>query len=59
MQLMEVRTEQPEDIEAIRNVNISAFGREHEADLVDRLHCVRSNRLLKGNRYHGCISIDM
>jgi putative acetyltransferase len=34
---MEVRAEKPEDIEAIRRVNIAAFGRESEADLVDRL----------------------
>lgn len=39
---MEVRAEQPEDIEAIRNVNIEAFGRESEADLVDRLRGVAS-----------------
>ncbi|MEG4455148.1 N-acetyltransferase [Microcoleus sp. N9_A1] len=34
---MEIRTENPEDLEAVRNVNIAAFGRENEANLVDRL----------------------
>jgi len=34
---VEVRAEKPEDIEAIRQVNIAAVGRESEADLVDRL----------------------
>ncbi|KAM3100172.1 GNAT family N-acetyltransferase [Phormidesmis sp. 146-12] len=34
---MEVRAEKPEDIEAVRSVNVAAFGREGEADLVDRL----------------------
>ena len=34
---MEVRAEKPEDLEAIRRVNVAAFGRESEADLVDRL----------------------
>lgn len=34
---MEVRAERPEDVEAIRDVNLVAFGRENEADLVDRL----------------------
>ena len=37
---MEVRLEQPEDIEAIHRVNALAFGREDEADLVDRLRDV-------------------
>jgi putative acetyltransferase len=39
---MEVRTEKPEDIDAIRKVNIAAFGRESEANLVDRLRGVAS-----------------
>ncbi|MBD2022227.1 N-acetyltransferase [Leptolyngbya sp. FACHB-36] len=39
---MEVRAEKPEDIEAIRKVNVAAFGREGEADLVDRLRGVAS-----------------
>ena len=34
---MEVRAERPEDLAAIRRVNIAAFGRESEANLVDRL----------------------
>jgi putative acetyltransferase len=34
---MEVRPEKPEEIEVIHRVNVAAFGRESEADLVDRL----------------------
>ncbi|MBW4659251.1 MAG: N-acetyltransferase [Drouetiella hepatica Uher 2000/2452] len=34
---MKVRAEKPEDLEAIRRVNVAAFEREGEADLVDRL----------------------
>lgn len=34
---MEVRSEKPEDLEAIRRVNVAAFGRGSEADLVDQL----------------------
>lgn len=34
---MEVRAERPADLKAIRRVNIAAFGREREADLVDQL----------------------
>jgi putative acetyltransferase len=34
---MEVRAERLEDVIAIRHVNIAAFGRENEAELVDRL----------------------
>jgi putative acetyltransferase len=34
---MEVRTERSGDVEAIRDVNLAAFGRANEADLVDRL----------------------
>jgi len=40
--MMEVRSEKPEDIEAIRKVNIAAFGRESEANLVDQLRNVTS-----------------
>ncbi len=40
---MEVRAEKPEDIAAIRQVNIAAFGRENEADLVDQLRGVASS----------------
>ena len=39
---MDIRTEKPEDLEAVRNVNIVAFGRENEADLVDRLRGIES-----------------
>ncbi len=39
---MDIRAEKPEDIAAIRNVNVAAFGRESEADLVDRLRGVAS-----------------
>ncbi|WP_236579413.1 GNAT family N-acetyltransferase [Pseudanabaena sp. lw0831] len=35
--LMEIQDERPEDIDAIRTVNIAAFGRENEANLVDQL----------------------
>ena len=34
---MKVRAEKPEDLEAIRKVNVTAFGQESEADLVDQL----------------------
>lgn len=39
---MEVRAEQPEDIPAIHQVNLAAFGQDAEADLVDRLRKVTS-----------------
>jgi putative acetyltransferase len=39
---MDVRVEKPKDVEAIRRVNIAAFGREGEADLVDQLRSVSS-----------------
>lgn len=39
---MDIRTEKPEDLEAVRNVNIAAFGRENEANLVDRLRGIAS-----------------
>jgi putative acetyltransferase len=39
---MEIRTEKPEDLEAVRNLNIAAFGRENEANLVDRLRGIGS-----------------
>ncbi|MBW3586988.1 MAG: N-acetyltransferase [Cyanobacteria bacterium 0813] len=34
---MDIRSEKLEDLEAVRNVNIAAFGRENEANLVDGL----------------------
>ncbi|MEG4516135.1 MULTISPECIES: N-acetyltransferase [unclassified Microcoleus] len=39
---MEIRTEKPEDVEAVRNINILAFGRENEANLVDKLRGIAS-----------------
>jgi putative acetyltransferase len=39
---MDIRTEKPEDIEAVRQVNIAAFDRETEANLVDRLRGITS-----------------
>ena len=39
---MDIRTEKPEDLEAVRNVNIAAFERENEANLVDRLRGIAS-----------------
>ncbi|MEG3955293.1 N-acetyltransferase [Microcoleus sp. herbarium2] len=39
---MDIRTEKPEDLEAVRSVNIAAFGRENEANLVDRLRGIGS-----------------
>jgi putative acetyltransferase len=42
---MEIRAEKPEDISAIRNVNIAAFGQANEANLVDRLRAVFDGRL--------------
>jgi len=39
---MDIRAEKLEDIEAIHNVNVAAFGREGEAVLVDRLRGVSS-----------------
>ncbi len=34
---MEIRAERPDDIQVIYQVNVAAFGRKGEADLVDRL----------------------
>jgi putative acetyltransferase len=39
---MDVRTEKLEDVEAVRQVNIAAFGRENEAKLVDKLRGIAS-----------------
>ncbi|MBE9186275.1 N-acetyltransferase [Microcoleus sp. LEGE 07076] len=39
---MEIRPEKPEDVEAVRSVNVAAFGRENEANLVDRLRGIAS-----------------
>ena len=39
---MYIRTEKPEDLEAVRQVNIAAFGRENEANLVEKLRGIAS-----------------
>lgn len=39
---MKVRAEKPEDVEGVRRVNIAAFGRESEANLVEQLRGVAS-----------------
>ena len=39
---MNIRTEKLEDAEAVRNVNMAAFGRENEANLVDKLRGIAS-----------------
>ncbi|MEG4054378.1 MULTISPECIES: N-acetyltransferase [unclassified Microcoleus] len=39
---MYIRTEKPEDLESVRQVNMAAFGRENEANLVDRLRGIAS-----------------
>jgi putative acetyltransferase len=39
---MEIRAEKSDDVEAVRRVNVAAFGRESEADLVDALRGVGS-----------------
>ncbi|MGF1569164.1 MAG: GNAT family N-acetyltransferase [Nodosilinea sp.] len=39
---MEIRAEKSNEVEAVRRVNVDAFGRESEADLVDTLRGVAS-----------------
>ncbi|MEG4327347.1 N-acetyltransferase [Microcoleus sp. AT3-A2] len=39
---MDIRIEKLEDLEAVRNINIAAFGRQNEANLVDRLRGIAS-----------------
>uniref|UniRef100_A0A832M320 N-acetyltransferase n=1 Tax=Oscillatoriales cyanobacterium SpSt-402 TaxID=2282168 RepID=A0A832M320_9CYAN len=39
---MQIRAEKPEDRDAVYRVNVAAFGREGEADLVDRLRGIPS-----------------
>ena len=39
---MEIRVERLEDISSVRKVNVAAFEREKEADLVNRLRGVAS-----------------
>jgi putative acetyltransferase len=40
--MIEIRAEQPEDRDAVHQVNVAAFGRENEANLVAHLHGVAS-----------------
>lgn len=42
LSIMEVRAEQTEDFETVRQVNLIAFGRENEANLVEQLRSVPS-----------------
>ena len=35
--MVEIREEQPSDIQEIRDVNVQAFGQPQEAELVDKL----------------------
>ena len=42
---MLIRKEEPEDVYAIRLLNIAAFGREAEADLVDKLRAANAMTL--------------
>lgn len=39
---MKVRAEKPEEVEFVRKVNVAAFGRENEANLVDQLRDIGS-----------------
>lgn len=39
---MEIRAEQPEDLKEIHAVNVAAFGRENEANLVDQLRGINN-----------------
>jgi putative acetyltransferase len=63
---MDIRTEKPEDLEAVRNVNIAAFGRENEANLVDRLRgtgstfsfvAVQSDRIV-GHIFFSLVTVE-
>lgn len=63
---MDIRTEKPEDLEAVRNVNIAAFGRENEANLVDRLRgtgstfswvAVQSDRIV-GHLFFSLVTVE-
>jgi len=36
--MITIREEQYQDIHAIRDVNIQAFGQDQEADLIDKIH---------------------
>ena len=63
---MDIRTEKPEDLAAVRNVNIAAFGRENEANLVDRLRgsgstfsfvAVQSDRIV-GHLFFSLVTVE-
>ncbi|MEG4227465.1 N-acetyltransferase [Microcoleus sp. N9_B2] len=63
---MDIRTEKPEDLEAVRNVNIAAFGRENEANLVDQLRgigatfslvAVQSDRIV-GHIFFSLVTVE-
>ena len=63
---MDIRTEKPEDLEAVRNLNIVAFGRENEANLVDRLRgtgatfsfvAVQSDRIV-GHLFFSLVTVE-
>jgi putative acetyltransferase len=63
---MDIRTEKPEDLEAVRNLNIAAFGRENEANLVDRLRgtgstfsfvAVQSDRIV-GHIFFSLVTVE-
>ena len=63
---MDIRTEKPEDLEAVRNVNIAAVGRENEANLVDQLRgtgstfsfvAVQSDRIV-GHLFFSLVTVE-
>lgn len=63
---MEIRSEKLEDLEAVRNVNIAAFGRENEANLVDSLRgsastfsfvAVQSDRIV-GHLFFSLVAVE-
>lgn len=49
-QYMEIRAERLKDISSVRKVNVAAFEREKEADLVNRLRGVASYIFLRFGR---------
>ena len=64
---MDIRTENPEDVEAVRNINIAAFGRENEANLVDRLRgigstfsfvAVQSDHRIVGHLFFSLVTVE-
>jgi putative acetyltransferase len=63
---MDIRSEKPEDLEAVRKVNIAAFGRENEANLVDSLRgsastfsfvAVQSDRIV-GHLFFSLVAVE-